>query len=108
MTKTWAQRLEAAEKRRGRFTQQDVDRARQWLTCAVGEFKGRYKVEQDLINVIPAFPQSARLLRLGTQFFEFVNTHKLVEARPTYLAIQRYFGGRRKKRPAAGRIRRRS
>ena len=78
--KSWALRIEAAEKR-GRFTEQDKDKAQSWNTCAVGE---RHGWPSGLI-----FTELRREeINLGGHFLHVVVRDDFAEAKRLYLAIQ--------------------
>jgi hypothetical protein len=71
---TWIDRIAAAEQR-GRFKQEDIDAAADWVTCGCGE--------QD-----PRIPRNAHgepcdfaLAFLGRKFFDMVDAQAVSEAR---------------------------
>lgn len=87
-TKTWAERLDAAEKR-GWFTVDDDRRVRPWTSCAVGEHRGEYtEADHAYYTGVPA---SEKLLDLGAYFASQVTGDSILAARQTYDRIQAWF-----------------
>ena len=76
--KSWALRIEAAEKR-GRFIRRDVLNASEWHTCAIGE---RHDWEEDY------WRRGWEEEEIGFQFTKAVQHNDIAEAKRLYLAIQ--------------------
>ena len=88
--KTWAKRLDAAEKR-GRFTKQDIKLASHWRTCAVGEHRGEFR-EAGGDGECPL----SKVLRVaGQDFVLAIKQDSVALARSAYDIIQAWFSRRK-------------
>ena len=91
-TMTWSERLDRVEKAE-QFTLEDQELSRKWVTCAVGEKRGKYREEEDYQLGYEGCPESTELLGLGARFCFAVDTNNMPSARNLYNEIQQYFEG---------------
>ena len=75
--------------KRGRFTPEDKQRARDWPSCAVGERVPGVTSEMSRDDVVARFLDSEEALTEGGTFYGDVNGDDVREARTTYRRIRR-------------------
>lgn len=84
--KPWSERITAAEKR-GKFTDREIDIARSWTTCAVGEKRNYSEAIMKLDN--DAFDKfmETQECKLGLSFSWAVDAHDFTNAERLYEEI---------------------
>lgn len=91
-SKSWADRIKAAEKR-GTFTTGDKDLSDRWRTCAVGEQRRKHGAKAIVFYKMSGYPFEdpidSQLLRLGENFACQVDRDLPDKARKILIQIEK-------------------